>query len=233
MATLATLRSSVAAKLGLDNTASSAEQVLIDQWVTEGINEILLRTQCTVVAGTIAASADVWQQDLAADVLAIRDIWREDAAGAIDPVLRVSEQEILDKHRSSTSSDAAYTRYAISGGNLLLLWPTPSAAYTLKTLYVAEATAMTAGSHSPATATYGGIPTEFHKAIEYYALWQGAEFDENRGSQGGERYRTLFENYLVGIIRPAMRRKGGLDMPQVRRGSWRSKRLLARENDRW
>jgi hypothetical protein len=231
--TLGTLRTSVAAKLGLDNTASSAEQVLIDQWCNEGIVEILLRTQCAVETGDMDTTIDEWKYQLDTDILAMRNIWREDAQGAIEPVLRLSEQEILDLHRSSASSDAAYTRYATTGMNMLIVWPTPSVVYTLKVLYVPRPAAMSSASHDPSSLTYGRIPTEFHKAIEYYALWQGGEFDENRGSQGGERYRTLFENYLVGIIRPAMRRKGGLDMPQVRRGSWRSKRRLARENDRW
>jgi hypothetical protein len=92
---------------------------------------------------------------------------------------------------------------------------------------------MTDGAHDPSSSTYGRIPTEFHKAIEYYALWQGAEYDENRTGQGGERYRMLFENYLGGIIRPAMKRKGGVDMPQVRRGSWRSRRNWGRTPDRY
>jgi hypothetical protein len=217
----------------LDNTASSAEQVLIDRWLNEGVLEVLLRTQCTVEVATMDTIADTWQYQLSTSILAIRDVYREDTAGAVEPVLRVSEQEILDYRRGVASSDAAYTRYAVLGSNLLIIWPTPSSVYTLRLFYVPRPTAMSTGTDDPSSATLGRIPTEFHKAIEYYALWQGGEFDENRGSQGGERYRTLFENYLVGIIRPAMRRKGGLDMPQVRRGSWRSKRLLARENDRY
>jgi hypothetical protein len=233
MATLATLRSSVSAKLGLDNTAGSAEQVLTDSWCNEAVVEILLRTHCTVETGNMTTTANVWDYQLDTDILAMRDIWREDAQGAIDPVLRLSEQEILDLHRSATSSNASYTRYAVSGANLLLIWPKPSAVYTLNLLYVPRPTVMSSASHDPSSLTFGRIPTEFHKAIEYYALWQGGEYDESKSSQGGERYRALFENYLASVIRPAMRRKGGIDMPQVRRGSWRSKRILARENDRW
>jgi len=233
MATLADFRTRVASKLGLDNSAGSAEQLLTDSWCNEAVVEILLRTQCTVETGEMATTVGVWDYQLSTNILAMRDIWREDANGRIDPVIRLSEQEILDLHRSSTSSSAAFTKYATSGANLLLIWPTPTAVYTLDLLYVPRPTVMSSGSHDPSTLTYGRIPTEFHKAIEYYALWQGAEYDENRGSQGGERYRTLFENYLAQVIRPAMKRKGGVDMPQVRRGSWRSKRLLARENDRY
>ena len=234
MATLATLRSSVTGKLGLDNSSGSAEQVLVDQWINEGIVELLLRTHCTVEAGSMATTASTWQYQLDTGILAIRDLWKEDTAGAIEPTVRLSEQEILDLHRSATSSTSANLRYATTGSNLLLIWPTPTAAYTIKLLYVPRPTSMTATTHDPSSATYGRIPSEFHKAIEYYALWQGAEYDENQGSQGGERFRAMFENYLATIIRPAMKRKGGAELPQVRRKSWRGRRTsLAREPDRY
>lgn len=235
MATLADLRTRVTSKLGLDNTASGAEQLLVDSWLNEGVVEILLRTHCTVETGEMTTTANVWSYQLSTSILAIRDVWREESTGAINPVIRVSEQEILDLHRATSSSDASYLRYATTGANLLLLYPTPSATYTIDLLYVPRPTAMSSGTHDPSTLTYGRIPTEFHKAIEYYALWQGAEYDENQGSQGGERYRTLYENYLAAIIRPAMRRKGGVELPQVRRKSWRSRRnsRLLRENDRY
>src|SRR3990167_5973090 len=98
MATLTTLRNSVSKKLGLDNTASSAEQALVDQWCNEGIVEILLRTHCTVETATMDTIADTWEYQLPTSILAMRNIWREDAAGAIDPVIRVTEQEILNYH---------------------------------------------------------------------------------------------------------------------------------------
>ena len=234
MATLADLRTRVTSKLGLDNTASGAEQVLVDSWLNEGVVEILLRTHCTVETGDMTTTADVWDYQLSTNILAIRDLWRENASADIEPVIRVSEQEILDLHRHSPGGDAAYLRYATVGSNLLLLWPTPSSVYTLDLLYVPRPTSMSSASHDPSSLTYGRIPTEFHKAIEYYALWQGAEYDENQGSQGGERFRTLFEDYLATRIRPAMKRKGGVELPQVRRKSWRSRRsTLARENDRY
>ena len=138
-------------------------------------------------------------------------------------------------HRHSPSGDAADVRYAVAGSNLLLVWPTPSSAYTFELLYVPRPTSMSDGTHDPASLTYGRIPTEFHKAIEYYALWQGAEYDENQGAQGGERYRALFEDYLATRVRPAMKRKGGAELGQVRRKSWRSRSRsrLMRENDRY
>lgn len=235
MPTLAQFRTRIAAKLGFDNTASSAEQSLIDSWVNEAVVEILLRTHCTVETGDMAVTAGTWDYQLDTDILAIRDLWKQGASGDVEPVIRMSEQEILDLHRSSTTSDAAYLRYAVSGANLLLVWPTPSSAYTLHLLYVPRPTTMTDGAHDPSVSTYGRIPTEYHKAIEYYALWQGAEYDENQPAQGGERNRALFENYLAAVIRPAMKRKGGAELGQVRRRSWRSRTRgrLMRENDRY
>ena len=232
MATLADLRTRVTSKLGLDNTASGAEQLLVDSWLNEGVVEILLRTQCTVETGEMTTTAGVWDYQLSTNILAIRDLWREDGS-ATNPVIRVSEQEILDRHRGSSSGDSVHLRYATAGSNLLLVWPTPSSAYVIDLLYVPRPTAMSSGAHDPSSLTYGRIPAEFHKAIEYYALWQGAEYDENQGAQGGERYRALFEDYLATRIRPAMKRKGGSELPQVRRRSWRSSRRRATEPDRY
>lgn len=232
MATLATLRTAVSSKLGLDNASGSTEQILVDSWVNEGIVEILLRTHCKVEKGTMAVTSGTWDYQLDTGILAIRDIWGTDSAGAVTAVIRVSEQEILDLHRS-TSSGSATLRYTVVGSNLILLWPTPTTAYTLNLLYVPRPTSMTAADHDPSAETYGRIPKEFHKAIEYFALWQGAEYDENQGSQGGERFRALFEDYLATRIRPAMKRKGGIELPQVRRKSWRSSRRLTREPDRY
>lgn len=232
MATLAALRNSVTTKLGLLNDTGT-ERDLVDQWCNEAILEILSRTHCTVHVGSMATVADVWQYHLDANILALRDVFRTDAAGAVEPVIRVTEQEILELRRGSASSNAAYTRYATIGANLIILWPTPSAAYTLNLHYVPRPGSMTVASDDPSDANFGRVPKEFHKAIEYYALWQGGEYDESRSSQGGERYRALFENYIDKVIRPSIRKKGGADQPQVRRGSWRSQRLRARENDRY
>jgi hypothetical protein len=229
--TLETLRRAVASKLGLDNSAGN-ERDLIDEWLNQGVLEILLRTHCTVEAGSMNTIADTWQYQLDTDILAIRDIWREDSSAAVEPMVRVSEAEILNYHRGTGAADASRTRYAVTGSNLLLLWPTPSSVFALKLLYVPRPTAMSAVGHDPSTLTYGRIPTEFHKAIEYYALWQGAEYDDSRPSEYGRQHEQNFEKALH-RIRASMQRKGGVDMPRARTRSWRGRRSLVRENDRY
>ena len=235
MATLATLRTAVSSKLGLDNTAASAEQVLIDSWLNQGVLEVLLRTHCTVEPGTMNTTASTWQYELDTGILAIRNLWREDDNGDVEKSIHLSEQELVDLHRASSSSDAAFLHYAVAGSNLLLIWPTPSSVYAMDFLYVPRPTALTSASHDPSNAGYGRIPTEFHKAIEYYALWQGAEFDENTVSGGGERYRALFEDYVTRFMRPAITRKGNYELPRARtrRGAWRTRQTIRRENDRY
>lgn len=225
--TLAQFRTAIAAKLGLDNTAASAEQVLIDSWVNAGVLDLLLRTHCTVESATMATTVNVWDYQLDTDILAIRDIWREETNGEVDPVIRVTEEEILDLHRSTSASSAAFTRYAVAGSNMLLVWPTPSTAYTLHILYVPRPTALAAVGDDPSSATLGRIPREFHKGIEYYALWQGAEYDENQTAQGGERFRVIYETFLLQTIRPALRQKGGRNAPRARTKSWRTRRLVS------
>jgi hypothetical protein len=48
----------VTKKLGFDNSASSSEQLLVDEWLNQGIVEILLRTHCTVEKATLNTIAD-------------------------------------------------------------------------------------------------------------------------------------------------------------------------------
>src|SRR3990172_8813998 len=118
-------------------------------------------------------TAGTWDYQLDTGILHVKDLWREDAAGAVFPAVHDSYLEILNLHYATTAAaDSNVIHYAVLGSNMLTLWPTPSAVYTIKLFYVPRPTAMSDGTHDPSNITYGRIPTEFHKAIEYYALWQ-------------------------------------------------------------
>lgn len=212
MATLATLRNAVSRKTGLDNTNSSAEQGLMDEWANQAITEILVRTHCTVECANFETIANTWKYELPTSILSILEIWNETAS---EPLVRVDYDTLLAYHESSSQA-SSYARYSTLGSNLMLLWPTPTAAYTLNIFYVPRPSVMSASANSPADEAYGRIPTEFHKAIEYYMLWQAADYDDDKSSQYGLTYQALFEDYLKKTILPAIHRKGGTRLPKAK-----------------
>jgi hypothetical protein len=57
MSTLANFRTQVSQKLGMDNTAGSTEQGLIDYWVNQAIVDILMETEVYVVEAQATLTA--------------------------------------------------------------------------------------------------------------------------------------------------------------------------------
>ena len=224
MATLETLRRVVGGKIGLDYTNAGTERDLIDEWCSQGVREVLLRSHCYVGTSTITTTASEWQYDLSYAVMAITQIWRD---GETNPMIRVTPEEIIELRRSSSgTSDATTLRWALQGTNMILLWPTPTAAFDINLIYVPRPTELSFDTHDPSTSTYGGVPVEYHKAIEMYALAEAADWDDDASSQAGLTYRARFEDELRNV-RAGTNRKGGR-LPQARVGR---RRFGARDND--
>jgi hypothetical protein len=91
-----------------------------------------------------------------------------------------------------------------------MLYPTPSTADTIKLYYVPRPTAMSTGTDDPSTATFGGIPPEFHRAIVKYTEAEAADYRDDQTSQHGDRYRADYQRWL-GKIRKAVNQKGATD----------------------
>ena len=208
MPTLAQFRTTITSKLGLDNTASSAEQSLVDGWVNEGVIRVLLDTKCNVDKSTSTLTAN--QPDYTLDA-AILQITEMNLTAVSDSTVRglepVSPAEILSMRRGASSSSSP-SYYALEGNDLLLLYPTPSAADTLTIYYVPRPTALSAAGNDPSSNTYGGVPAEYHKAIEYWALYQAAEYTDHRGSGYGEAFFARYQRELA-LVRRAMPGKAG------------------------
>lgn len=216
MATLATLRRAVQQKIGLDSTASGTEETLLDEWINEGVVQVLLRTRCNVNAATITLTADTEDYNIDTDILAINDIAYSSATdGTRGTLQRTTPEQIIYFRTSTPATTPRVAYYALNGNDLFMVYPTPQAADSLTVYYTPRPTAMSVTSHDPSNETYGGVPTEYHKAIEYYALWQAADYDDDTSSQVGEYYRVLFEQYLVQIRKQALRKSGRYLGPAV------------------
>lgn len=218
MATLGTLRNVVARKMGMDNTASSTDQTLLDEWANQGVTDVLLRTHCTILCLDITLSSGSWKFNLPSAVLAIHRVTRSGATGR---TVRVSPEEIIERRRTNSTSTpttaATDLIYAVEAHNLMTVYPTPDADLELEVFYIPRPTNELANaSENPSATAYGYVPSELHKGIEYYMLWQAGEYQEDPKSQAGQAYRAIYEDWIRRVARPAITHKGGSQLPRAR-----------------
>lgn len=192
---LAAFRTVVSSKIGMDNGAGSSDQLLIDRWVNEGVVEVLLRTHIRVTALAPAALTNgVSEYDLdtlASGTLAIHEAIRT-VSGSDKRLNHVSLEEIVQIRTGNVVPATGTYFFALEGTSLFVTYPAPGAGETLTLYRVPRPTSMSTGTHDPSTLSFGGVPTEAHKAIEYWALAEAADFDDDTSSQQGMRYRALF-----------------------------------------
>lgn len=205
------------AKISLNTTSSGAEEVLLDRWLNEAVVDVLLQTRCKVDCGDLTTTADEWKYTTPTAILALLDITYQSASSSTTSALeRVTPAEIL-RLRQQGDTTSTPTHYALAGNDLLMFYPTPGSADTVEILYVPRPTALSATANDPSADTYGGIPSEYHKAIEYYALWQAGDYDDDNTSNWGLGYRQTYME-LIAQFKKAIRKKGGRSLGRARVG---------------
>lgn len=176
----------VARSLGLDDTVGSDERALLDFWASQGVLDILMKTHAYVELSTATLAAGVSEYELDSDILAI-DNGRGGSVSSIGAYEVVSYAEL--EELQALGAYSGRSKLAIEG-NKLFIYPAPATGDYLEFLYVPRPTPMTSDLHDPSDITYGGIPPEWHRAIEFYMLWRGAEYDDN-----DKKTETSFKNY--------------------------------------
>lgn len=208
MTTLAQYRSRVSAKLGLDTTASGTDEVLVDSWINEAVTDFLLQTRCKVVSATTTLAADEEDFTLDTDILTIIDAY-VDGSTADYAMTQVLAHELLAMRRATSTTATGPLYYAVAGSNLLMVYPTPAATTTLKIYYLPRPITLSTGSASP-----DEIPVEFHKAVEFFALAEGADYDDDQSSAQGQRYREEYDRWVM-KARKYLNRKGNVRLPLI------------------
>lgn len=189
-------------------------------------------TACYVASATLTPGATGSDYVLDASVLEIVEIYSSSSSVSYG-MERLSVGELLQLRRNSgvaASSPTLY--YALAGHNMLMFYPGPSTSDTFTIYYVPVPTALSASADDPSSSTFGGIPKEFHKAIEYRACFEAADVED---MQGAEKYLQLYE-LQVKKIRRTLRRKGGSLMPRARvgpRGPRSNIRNINHDNSIW
>jgi hypothetical protein len=194
MTTLAQYRSAVASNVGLDNTVAG-DQGFIDIWVNEGVTDLMMRTKCKMSSADMALTAGTPDYTLDAAVLDIYTAYV--TVSGVPYWLEVtSVDDILAMRRSTTANVSPAQYYAFGGSNMFLIYPTPATADTITIYYLPRPATMTAASASP-----DEIPSEFHPAIEYYALMRAASFADDASAQEGQAYQQQYEMWVKRIKR--------------------------------
>ena len=199
------LKRHVRLEFGFDSTASSDEDLLMNDWANEAVRMVLLDTRCRVEVGDISISANVedFRQDV--NVLAILDATI--SASTVKPAI-VTPEHIYDLRRASgiaTSPDVTRLAYQ---GDLLLIWPKPTSTITIRTLYIAKPTEMTSDANDINTTTYGGLPVYANHAVKAYMRWEAATYDQVKAPLTPEDYFQQYKRECL-KIRQHLRRMGG------------------------
>lgn len=190
---------------------------LIDQWINQTVLDFSRRAKINLQMATIALTVDVGDYELSQDILAFDDVWIDPASGNPTWLLQaVDSSEIQRMRRLEGAVSHGVMYYALEGENLFMIYPNAeSSSDELNMMYVPKPAAFTDQDESPADATLGRIPDEYH-----YTLLDGvkAEAADFRGDfKGAEHYRLRYD---TGVERAKTNatRKGGMVIGSVRIG---------------
>jgi hypothetical protein len=222
--------------LGLDDTAGSDELILMQMWASRGVIDVLVRTKCYVELGDMTLTAGQTDYRIDTSILAIENVH---ITSAIDTSQKSSilltDMQTVDEYLNSNPASSDPTMVAFYE-TLMRVAPTPSGANVIRFYYVPMPTSMgtdgTKGSdtNDPSTATYGGVPVEYHEAILYFMLWKGSEYDDKQAALNPKEYRRGYEG-LIADIRKQGRRKSGKQMNKARVGYPTRSRFPYSRND--
>ena len=147
---------------------------MIDDLVNMAYEDIVLKTNCKVQTTTISLSSSTSDYTIPSSFLNILEVYTT-TSGQAYSMQRSTAEDIIRRRIGVSpgfnSSPARY--YATQGNDLLMVWPTPSAADSLSVYYVARPTALSVSSDVPSD-----IPAEFHQLIEYKACAEAADYAE-------------------------------------------------------
>ena len=204
MATLGDLRLALAGKLGFDiiSTSSTTSDIqFLNNWANEGYLDVLLRTKCQVESASLTltnGTSEYALSTLGNSIVAVVEMYNA-ATSTSDVMERLPLEQLLRKRRAQGTSP---TRYFSQQGSLLLLYPTPGTGETLYAYVINRPGALSLSGDS-----MSAIPREYHKAVEYYMLWQGSEWDK-RPEREIQRYQGSYEKRLA-EIKKELRGLGG------------------------
>ena len=219
------LQTNVINKIGL---SSSAEGSLVLTWLTEGYRDLLQRTRFFVSSTDIdlISGTDEYQIDTTIEQI-------EDATilGSLVKPDFVTREEILDLRRYANSGTTQGDVYCYNiDGNLLMIYPNPTADSTMHIYYIAQWTLSDFAGTEDLVADLNCVPVgPIAKALEYYALWQASEYDDKQVTDNSTQYLQMYETFVVQVKKAVMKRSHR--QPPMARVGYPVKRGFPRRND--
>ena len=181
-----------ARKMGLSTVAGTDDLAFLQDLANAAVVETLLRTHCYVDIGEMTLISGTAEYRLDSNVLAVDD-GRGSSPAGIGNYKLISLEEMIRRQSAGYVAPSARQVCAFDG-DLLVVSPTPADSSTvLRFYYVPKPSPMTQDTDDPSTASFGGIRTEYHRALEYYMLWQAAEDVEKKSPLGPEDYFNIFQ----------------------------------------
>lgn len=227
MATFGTLKTRVSRRLGLDETANSSDDVLLGGYLNDAVRDFLIKTRINVNRAEITLEEETDDSELAGGVLAVNEVLIAGSDARTFTPSRTSPQQIIDWRRSGpVSGSTTLTHYALQGYDMFMWYPALPAETVVTMYFVPRPTEMALPTNDPAVEAFGGIPNEWHPALEMYASWQMADVDDDATSQMGLNYQRQYL-LIVNDAKKAIRRKGGRSLgpaPARRRRPYRYSR---------
>ena len=202
--TRALLRTRVSGAIGLNNISGSEEQQLIDGWLDEGAEQLLLETRIQIDIAELPLTAGSSDYDLPSDVLLLHRVLLREENGTETPLLPMDADEILERRRF-TPSGSGPVYYTLQGATLVMVYPAALAGQSLVVYFVPKPAAWAGANDSPAE-----VPGWAHPAIEVYAKWKAAEYDDKTTAQTAEDYAKQWEDWVRKVRSRMTRARGPL-----------------------
>jgi len=178
-----TMQNRVQYTLGMSDTATTDEMALAKEYLNEGVIDVLVRTRPYTRCIKLNVTANTAVHDLVNLVLALVDIEGPDGTGFLPRLTRE------DAVTAQGTGDPGFAYEE----PMLWLSPVSSSDTFVKAYGVFRPTALVNDGDDPSDPALGGLASEFHPAVINYALWKGGEYLQHEQSQGGERWRQLYE----------------------------------------
>ena len=215
------LRDRVVNEIGLQDITDYDETTMVDDFIYDGIIDLLARTRCTVRCVNLKTKKDEGEYVLDKSILALVDIEdghlprqrRDETPGQPwPPAVVVYPSGYIEPGPRS---------FDLIRSDLLRIHPAPGEDGELDVWAVVRPQKMDEDTDSPSTDQYGGIPEEYHDAIFLYACWKAASYADDESATMGERYRMLYEGQdgksgKIALIKQLVNKRGTGRAPRRR-----------------
>lgn len=185
------------------------EHTMMLGWARDAVLEVLLLTHCTVETGSMVLTPQYSLYTIDPVVLAVLTAQCASQGSIFD--VEVTQLERI-RSRQRVGSSSPVQMLAVEGDRLYV-YPTPTEADSLTWDYVPRpAQQLTLNTDDPSATVFGRIPPEYHRALEYYMLWQAAEYDDRKLAQSPDDFFKRFQQECQQVHRRRLGKRGRTPM---------------------